>query len=69
MRFGMNHATSQRPAPRSAMARWWVREGRDSAGDGDASLGRLALAITVELLAAAWRCALKVLSIGDCHVH
>lgn len=46
-----------------------MREGRDPASVGEASLGRLALDITAVLLGAAWRRAVKALSVGDCHVH
>jgi hypothetical protein len=41
----------------------------DSANSGGASPGRVALKLFAALLRGAWRCAEKVLSVGDCHVH
>jgi len=65
----MNHAPSNVRRLSQGTAGAAPHDIRTPPEPGEASLGSLALRLAAALLRVAWRCAAKVLSVGDCHVH
>jgi len=69
----MNHAPLNirplSPLPKEGTAGVAPPDIRTPPEPGEASLASLALRLVAALLRVAWRCAEKVLSVGDCNVH